>query len=52
MTADFDPRQLVTAAVTMHEFYTSFVEAGFTPDQSLYLVGQALVAGMKNEKSA
>ena len=38
--------QLAAAAVSMHELYTSFVAAGFTEGQALFLVGQALTASI------
>lgn len=34
--------ELGTAAAGMHEIYLGYIEAGFTPQQSLYLVGQML----------
>ncbi len=38
-----DPiRPLLDAAITMHEMYISFVKAGFTEQQALYLVSQSL----------
>lgn len=33
---------LLDAAISMHEMFTSFVAAGFTEQQALYLVGQSL----------
>jgi hypothetical protein len=47
MTDPEDPiTQLAQAAVGLHELYTSFIAAGFTDQQSLYLVGQALTASI------
>lgn len=38
-----DPiRPLLDAAVSMHELFISFVEAGFTEQQALFLVAQSL----------
>ena len=33
---------LLEAAISMHEMYSSFVAAGFTEQQALYLVSQSL----------
>lgn len=33
---------LLDAAISMHEMYVSFVAAGFTEQQALYLVSQGL----------
>ncbi len=32
--------QLAQAAASLHELFTSYVSAGFTKSQALYLVGQ------------
>lgn len=39
--------ELMVAAATMHEFYRTYVEAGFTEQQALYLVGQMLTANIR-----
>jgi hypothetical protein len=36
--------ELGESAVHMHEVFLSYVQAGFTEQQALYLVGQALKA--------
>lgn len=33
---------LLDAAISMHQMYVNFVEAGFTEQQALYLVSQTL----------
>jgi len=33
---------LLEAAVAMHEMYVTYQAAGFTKDEALYLVGQAV----------
>lgn len=38
---------LMIAATGMHEFFRSYVEAGFTENQALYLVGQMLTASLR-----
>ncbi|MEU6725485.1 hypothetical protein ABZ917_17400 [Nonomuraea wenchangensis] len=38
--------QLAAAAVSLHELYTSFIAAGFSESQALYLVGQALTTSI------
>lgn len=44
--ANDDPKSpigaLLEAAISMHELYKSFVAAGFTEQQALYLVSQSL----------
>jgi len=35
---------LAVATTQLHEMFEALQEAGFTPDQALYLVGQALTA--------
>lgn len=38
-----DPfNELTTHAIHLHEVFASFIEAGFTRQESLYLVGQML----------
>lgn len=44
-----DPfRQLLQSAIATHEIYTSYVEAGFTPDQALELLKAHIIAAGKN----
>jgi hypothetical protein len=43
--------QLAAAAVGMHELFISFVAAGFSESQALYLVGQALTASIGGSAS-
>jgi hypothetical protein len=44
MSADERPEQrrytLQQSAVALHEFWSNLIEAGFTADQALYIVGQ------------
>lgn len=40
--------QLAEAATQMHEMFVSYVNAGFTDQQALYLVGQMVQASMRN----
>ena len=44
-----------TAAISYHEWFASLTRAGFTDDQALYLVGQAihamhLISAMRQER--
>lgn len=39
--------QLAAAAVSLHELYASFAQAGFNEHQALYLTGQALSASVR-----
>ncbi|MGI5274856.1 hypothetical protein ACQEUU_37385 [Nonomuraea sp. CA-218870] len=43
--------QLAAGAAQLHELYASFVAAGFTESQALYLVGQALAASIGGSAS-
>jgi len=43
-----DQLSLRESAVAMHEFYLSFLEAGFDESQALYLVGQLLRGSQGN----
>ncbi len=36
------PLSIAEGAVALHESYTSFLAAGFTEHQALYLIGQML----------
>lgn len=36
------PLSIAEGAVGLHELFTSLVNAGFTENQALYLVGQAM----------
>ncbi|MEO3856220.1 hypothetical protein [Acrocarpospora sp. B8E8] len=38
---------LAAAAAQLHELFTTYVAAGFTETQALYLVGQMVAASMK-----
>lgn len=40
---------LATAAIAMHEMYTSLVNAGFTEQQALWLVGQQVRSGQSEQ---
>jgi len=52
MSEPDDPiTQLAAAAVGLHELFTSFVTAGFSESQALYLVGQALTASIGGSAS-
>lgn len=43
MTTPVEPMtELLESAVSLHELYLSYVEAGFTEQQALYLIGQVL----------
>lgn len=39
--------QLAVAAASAHEMFTSYVAAGFTEAQALYLVGQILASALR-----
>lgn len=39
--------QLAEAAVATHELFVSYVGAGFTENQALYLVGQTIAAAVR-----
>lgn len=39
--------ELMVAAAMMHEFFRTYVEAGFSEQQALYLVGQMLTANIR-----
>jgi len=42
-----DPMQaMAEAAVGMHEIFLAYVEAGFSPQQAVYLVGVMLTASL------
>jgi len=41
---------LVVAAAATHEMFRSYVEAGFTEQQALYLVGQMLTANIRGQQ--
>ena len=43
--SDPKPMSMAESAVAMHELFLSLVKAGFSEQQALYLVGQALRAG-------
>lgn len=46
--APVDPfTQLASAAAQMHELFRTYQSAGFTAEQSLYLVGVMLAASMR-----
>lgn len=38
---------LMAGAAMMHELFRTYVEAGFTESQALYLIGQMLTANMR-----
>lgn len=40
---------LLAAAVASHELFTSFLDAGFTEQQSLYLVGVILATNAQQK---
>ena len=44
--------EMAASAVATHEMFESFVSAGFTRTEALYLVGQILAAAMGNQKGA
>lgn len=39
--------ELAQAAMQLHELFTAYVEAGFTEQQALYLVGKIMTAGVQ-----
>lgn len=41
---------LLAAAAAAHEMFRSYVEAGFTEQQALYLVGQLLTASIRGQQ--
>lgn len=41
--------QLVEAGTAIHEMFRSYVVAGFTEPQALYLVGSLLAAQVRNQ---
>ena len=41
---------LLAAAVMAHELFRSYVEAGFTESQALYLIGQVLTASVRGQQ--
>jgi hypothetical protein len=41
---------LTTAAIAMHEIFTSLLSAGFTEQQALYLTAQLTTGGQRKEK--
>jgi hypothetical protein len=44
-----DPVSLLAAAATQtHEMFVSYMNAGFTEPQALYLVGQMITASMRS----
>jgi hypothetical protein len=48
VTEPEDPiTQLAEGAVATHELFLSYVRAGFTEQQALYLVGQMIVAAAR-----
>lgn len=44
--------ELQTMANQMHEVYESFLQAGFTAKQALYLTGQMLKSGGENDNGS
>jgi hypothetical protein len=42
--------ELMVGAAMMHELYRTYVEAGFTEQQALYLVGQLLTANIRGQQ--
>lgn len=43
----FGPNGLMTAAVSLHELYTSYKDAGFSRDQAFKLVVTVLAEGVR-----
>jgi hypothetical protein len=41
--------ELLSAAIAVHEMYTTFQAAGFTKKEALYLVGQSLQSMTRRE---
>lgn len=41
---------LAMAATATHEMFRSYVHAGFTEQQALYLTAQVLIAGMNGQQ--
>lgn len=39
--------ELAAAAAQMHELFSAYVDAGFTEQQALYLLGRLITAGMR-----
>lgn len=42
--------ELAQAAAQLHELFTAYLEAGFTEQQALYLVGKISTAGYQSEQ--
>ncbi len=40
---------LAEAAIGLHELYLSFINAGFTTDQAMYLVGEIVAVQAQTE---
>lgn len=38
------PFSLQESAIALHEFYSNLIQAGFTPEQALYLTAQVILA--------
>lgn len=50
-TTPADPMTLMAeAASAAHELFTSYVDAGFTSGQAIYLVGQILTASLRSNE--
>jgi len=43
--AEQQPLSLAETAIAVHELFTSFVDAGFTEEQAMYLVAEVVVSG-------
>jgi len=41
---------LAETAIALHELFTSFVDAGFTEEQALYLVAEVMVSPIGGEE--
>ena len=42
--------ELAQAAAQLHEAFCSYVDAGFTEQQALYLIGKIMTAGIGGER--
>jgi hypothetical protein len=42
--------ELAQAAAQLHELFTAYVDAGFTEQQALYLIGKLITASQQSEQ--
>lgn len=44
-----DMTALMESAVTLHEMFTAYVQAGFTPEEALQIIIGIMAAGIKGQ---